>query len=43
VRQQQSIFATARCRPPIRPLDPFQQEEANRLAARALELEAETP
>ena len=42
VRQRQGIFATARCRPPIRPLDAFQQEEANRLAARALEVEAET-
>jgi dihydrodipicolinate synthase/N-acetylneuraminate lyase len=41
VRRLQGIFATARCRPPVPPLDPVQQQEAQRLAARVLELEAE--
>ncbi len=41
VRLRQGIFSTARCRPPLQPLEPVQQEQATRLAARALELEAE--
>ena len=42
VRHLQGIFATARCRPPVRELDSVQQEEAERLARRAIELERES-
>jgi 4-hydroxy-tetrahydrodipicolinate synthase len=42
VRCLQGIFATARCRPPVRELDPVQQEEAERLARRAVQLERES-
>jgi 4-hydroxy-tetrahydrodipicolinate synthase len=41
LRRRQGIFTTALCRPPIRPLDRVQQAEADRLAVRALALEAE--
>jgi dihydrodipicolinate synthase/N-acetylneuraminate lyase len=40
VRRLQGIFDDPRCRPPVRPLDRVRQEEAERLAARALALEA---
>jgi len=40
VRVRQGIFRTARCRLPA-PLDPIQQAEAERLAERAIALEAE--
>jgi 4-hydroxy-tetrahydrodipicolinate synthase len=40
VRRLQGIFDDLRCRPPVRPLDRVQQEEAERLAPRALALEA---
>ncbi|HZA65649.1 MAG TPA: dihydrodipicolinate synthase family protein [Geminicoccaceae bacterium] len=41
VRQRQGIFDGERCRPPVRALDPVHQDEAERLARRAIELEAE--
>jgi 4-hydroxy-tetrahydrodipicolinate synthase len=41
VRQRQGLFATTRCRPPIRPLDAVQAAEADRLAERARALDAE--
>jgi 4-hydroxy-tetrahydrodipicolinate synthase len=41
VRRRQGIFSTERCRAPVRTLDPVQQEEAERLTRRAIELEAE--
>lgn len=42
VRHLQGIFATAGCRPQVRELDPVQQDEAERLARRAIELERES-
>lgn len=41
LRCRQGIFATDRCRPPVRPLDPVQEQEAGRLVRRAVALEAE--
>jgi dihydrodipicolinate synthase/N-acetylneuraminate lyase len=41
VRRRQGIFSTERCRPPVRALDRIQQDEAARLACRAVALEAE--
>jgi hypothetical protein len=40
LRRLQGIFDDPRCRPQVRPLDRVQQKEAERLAARALALEA---
>ena len=41
VRRRQGIFATERCRPPVRALDRIQEDEAERLARRAIALEGE--
>jgi hypothetical protein len=41
VRRAQGIFATERCRTPVRALDRVQQDEAALLARRAIALEAE--
>jgi dihydrodipicolinate synthase/N-acetylneuraminate lyase len=41
LRRRQGIFTTDRCRPPIARFDPVQQADAERLLARAMELEAE--
>jgi len=41
VRRRQGIFETERCRPPVRALDRVQENEAERLARRAIELESE--
>jgi len=38
LRQAAGIFSTARCRPPVPPLDPFHQREAERLAGVAWRL-----
>ncbi len=40
LRRISGVFATERCRPPVAPLDPFQQRSAERLARDALALEA---
>jgi 4-hydroxy-tetrahydrodipicolinate synthase len=40
LRRIGGLFATERCRPPVAPLDPFQQRSALRLASQALALEA---
>ena len=40
-RHRQGLFATAACRSPVAPLDAVQQAEAERLAERALALDAE--
>jgi len=40
LRRQSGLFATERCRPPVAPLDRFQQRSAERLAREAMLLEA---
>ena len=40
LRVVQGLFSTDRCRPPVTPLDRFQQQSAQRLARHALALEA---
>jgi 4-hydroxy-tetrahydrodipicolinate synthase len=41
LRVVQGLFATDRCRPPVAPLDPFQQRAAERLARQIHALEAQ--
>jgi 4-hydroxy-tetrahydrodipicolinate synthase len=43
LRVAQGLFATDRCRPPVAPLDRFQQRSAERLARQVQALEAEMP
>jgi dihydrodipicolinate synthase/N-acetylneuraminate lyase len=43
LRVAQGLFATDRCRPPVAPLDRFQQRSAERLARQVQALEAELP
>lgn len=43
LRRISGVFATERCRPPVAPLDPFQQRSTERLACQAMALEARMP